>query len=414
MQRFTNNETEKAVLSNALTNADSLFELLEHSINVFYDPKNIKIYETIIDLVSKDSPVSINTVQAQSDIKMDYFIELATFNSYAFENRQLLKTLTELSRKRFIFKNTLDLFQQVKSGDADFEQFIKQIQELPEETEDIMSVDISVCNDTSIDILCSEENYVRTGIPYLDNAIIGFFKSHLITIAGKPGGGKTTLALNIASNMKNSLVFSYEMDKEELYIKLLSRYSCVDSMKIETLKLSDTERARIEKAKATIKDLKMTVVDKSLLFPQLISRMTREIKKKKPSVILIDYIQLVEGANGRDDKSRITSMSRILKNFARNNGVPVMILSQLTKDAYKDDSEPTLSSLLGSGSLANNSNTVIFVHDGLIVAKARKARIGKVSGVQFFKETSEFKCMSYNNIAYPEEKQTEWWENGKK
>ena len=404
-------EVEKAVLSNALTENESLFQLLNYDEDIFTTINNKKIFRAIQDLVNSNSIISVNTVMAVCDVKQEYFIELVTYQAYKFEQEQLLKDLSKLAYERQILKAAKDLFLSVKHGEKDFDKFLDEVSNLPERQEIIKSIDIAELNNINIDELCSQDNYLKTGFESLDNAIIGIFNTHLIVVAAPPGEGKTTVSLNIASNIHNGLFISYEMAKQEIYIKLLARYSGIDSMKIERLKLTDAERKKINDAKEIIKGLKLSVIDEPLGFNQLISRMRKEVKLKKINVIVIDYLQLIFSASGTNQNERIENMTRILKLFAMQERVPIILISQLTKDSYKEDKDPTMSDLRGSGAIAQNANTIIFCKDGLIIGKARKGRIGRINDIGFNRETSEFYEKKLDQNSFNSYEKTNYFHN---
>lgn len=204
---------------------------------------------------------------------------------------------------------------------------------------------------------------VKTGFPSLDRLIGGFEKGELITLGGYSGGGKTTLALNIATQIAQAggkvLYFSLEMTKVEMHKRLVC----------SSLRISDFSKITqeefytvVEKSKSLENDLPLEFIDDADTTVEKISAICAG--KKDLSLIIIDHLHILRSEKRfKDQLALLTYLSRKVKIIAQELNIPILLLSQLNRsNAGRDVKSPILSDLRGSGSIEQDSNLVMFVY----------------------------------------------------
>lgn len=204
---------------------------------------------------------------------------------------------------------------------------------------------------------------VKTGFPSLDKLIGGFEKGELITLGGYSGGGKTTLALNIATQIAqaggNVLYFSLEMTKVEMHKRLVC-----SSLRISDFSKITQEEfyAVVEKSKSLENELPLEFIDDADITVEKISAICAG--KKDLSLIIIDHLHILRSEKRfKDQLALLTYLSRKVKIIAQELNIPILLLSQLNRsNAGRDVKSPILSDLRGSGSIEQDSNLVMFVY----------------------------------------------------
>ena len=244
---------------------------------------------------------------------------------------------------------------------------------------------------------------LSTGLPDLDNMILGLNKSELILIAARPGMGKTSIALNMALSVamtqhKKVAIFSLEMSREQLVSRLLSRASLVPSQNLLTGQLSEQQWRDVAAAANTLSESPILIGDNP---PLTVSDMNAQCRMVKDlDLVVIDYLQLMQSAGSGhswSNESRtqaVSDISRMLKIMAKQLDVPVICLSQLSRaNESRQDKRPMLSDLRESGAIEQDADVVIGLYrDGYynrecenpnlaeaIVLKNRKGQTGTVN-----------------------------------
>ena len=240
---------------------------------------------------------------------------------------------------------------------------------------------------------------LSTGLSSLDDIIMGLNNSDFIILASRPGMGKTSLALNIALNVgkksgKAVAVFSLEMSKQQLAMRLISADAFVDGKKLQTGLLSTDDLKKISASAASIGATKILIDDNSTLTVSDMNAQCRRVQDL--GLVVIDYLQLMTSAGGGDSESRlqaVSEISRMLKIMAKELNVPVLCLSQLSRaSTQRTDKRPVLSDLRESGSLEQDADIVLGLYRDdyfnreaeehnsaeLIVMKNRHGRTGTV------------------------------------
>ncbi len=220
--------------------------------------------------------------------------------------------------------------------------------------------------------LCSEDadkyKGFSSGFYDLDKVMTGLNKSDLIIVGARPAMGKTSFALNIARNAavmsgKKVLFFSLEMTKEQLAQRILSMEARVESSKMRTGEIHDEEWKRIAKATSVLSKCRLYIDDSSLTTVPEIKAKIRRLKDV--DLVLIDYLQLMKGTGRTDNRvQEVSEITRGLKLLAKDLGVPVITLAQLSRstEARGKSHRPQLADLRESGSIEQDADIVLMLY----------------------------------------------------
>jgi replicative DNA helicase len=211
---------------------------------------------------------------------------------------------------------------------------------------------------------------LATGLYDLDHTIMGLNKSDFILIASRPGMGKTSIALNIALHVartsdKAVAVFSLEMSCEQLALRLLSSESYIDGKKLQTGRLHPDEWQRLIDAAASISKAKLLISDKAAITVSDMNAQCRRVPDL--GLVIVDYLQLMQSASstrGYSSENRVqvvSEITRMMKIMAKELNVPVVCLSQLSRETEKrtQNKRPQLSDLRDSGSIEQDADIVL-------------------------------------------------------
>ncbi len=213
-----------------------------------------------------------------------------------------------------------------------------------------------------------EKKAIKSGFPTLDKYIFGLNNSDLIIIAARPGVGKTSFAMNIATNaakfhpQKAICVFNLEMSKEQLVMRMLSSEGGVPSELMRTGRFNAQQWRNLADASLILSNMNIYIDDSSAIRVNEMKAKLRRIDNL--GLVVIDYLQLI--SSGRRDLNRVNEvaeMTRNLKIMAKELNIPVIVLSQLSRSTEKkDDKRPMLSDLRDSGSIEQDADIVIFLY----------------------------------------------------
>ena len=255
---------------------------------------------------------------------------------------------------------------------------------------------------------------LSTGLSAVDSKITGLNKSDLILLAARPGMGKTSFALNVALNVakaskKTVAVFSLEMPREQLAMRLLSSEALVENTRLKTGTLRETDWEKIAMAATVLNRLDVRIDDNPMLSVADMNAKCRRLDNL--GLIVIDYLQLMTSAGGKgggESRQQVVSdMSRMLKIMAKELDVPVICLSQLSRaNEKRDDKRPMLSDLRESGAIEQDADIVLFLYRDdyynedtdkrniaeCIVAKNRHGETGKVP-LRWMPEYTQFSTL---------------------
>lgn len=394
-----NLEAENAVLGALLIDKEAITKIADSlTPNEFYKNANKTIYEAIIELYSKKEPIDILSLSSKLEEKKQldqtggrtYLAELANsvptssnISHYAklvreqAVLRKLLTTSAEIEKMAYENEGKdLDVLLDTAEGKlfSVSQNFIK-----PEFTP-IKSL-LNEAFDR-IDDLHKDKGKLRgipTGYKDLDNKLAGLQKSDLIIIAARPSMGKTSLALDIVRQIATKQkipvgLFSLEMSKEQLIDRMLCAEAGVDLWKMRTGKLSDrpgpmgeSDFSLIGHAMGTLSEAPIYIDDTPAANIMEIRTKARRLQSEHGlGLIVIDYLQLMEGRglSSVDNRVQVVSeISRGLKSIARELSVPLLALSQLSRQVEsRHPPIPNLSDLRESGSIEQDADVVMFIY----------------------------------------------------
>lgn len=257
---------------------------------------------------------------------------------------------------------------------------------------------------------------VPTGFVDLDKMTAGFQPSDLIIIAGRPSMGKTAVALNIAQNaavLHNvpALVFSLEMSKEALVMRMLCSEARIDSQRMRGGNLQSTDWPKLARAAGALAEAPMYLDDTGAISVLEMRAKARRLQAEKGlGMIMVDYLQLMRGRSSNEGREKeISEISRGLKSLAKELKVPVIALSQLNRSLeQRQDKRPMLSDLRESGAIEQDADVICFVYRDeyynketttergiaeFIVGKQRNGPTGTVK-LKFFNEFTKFETLA--------------------
>jgi replicative DNA helicase len=255
---------------------------------------------------------------------------------------------------------------------------------------------------------------IPSGFPDLDAVLAGFQKSDLVILAARPSIGKTTLALDfarqIAKKEKKSVgLFSLEMSSDQLIDRMIAAEAGVDLWRLRTGNLKDEDFVKINEAMGVLSEAKIFIDDAGSANVMEMRTMARRLQaEQNVELIIVDYLQLMEGRSGGDNRvNEISEISRALKQLARELNIPIIALSQLSRAVESRSPQiPKLSDLRESGSIEQDADVVMFLYREdrekpdtpnkniveVHIAKHRNGPIGRMS-LYFSENSTTFKSL---------------------
>ncbi len=243
---------------------------------------------------------------------------------------------------------------------------------------------------------------VATGFPLMDKKLSGFQPSQLIVVAGRPGMGKTSFALNIAEHVavkegRPVAIFSLEMSRDQLGMRLLCAGAQVDSQNARTGALSEKDFYSLADAMVPLEGAPIYIDDTAIIGPTEMMAKLRRLRQQVGDIglVVIDYLQLMDtGRRSENRQQEISQITRSLKVAAKELQVPIMLLSQLSRATEKrENKRPMLSDLRESGAIEQDADGVLFLHRedyysddeqhkgdaSIIIAKQRSGPTGTIN-----------------------------------
>jgi replicative DNA helicase len=387
-----NLEAEASLLGAILIDADALVKIADIvGINDFYDDRHKHIYEAIIALYERRSPIDVLTLSDQ--LKTAGFLDMIGGPSYLTELTNFVPTATHVEQYADIVAQKAMRRRLIRTSQElttlGFDES-KQLRELIEEAEtrlfdvskqhvkqSIVSIETILANSFDrLDELHRDKGKIRgipTGFRDIDNVLAGLQRSDLFILAARPSMGKTAFVLNLAHNIaiqakEPVLFFSLEMSKEQLVDRLLSMESGVDAWALRTGNLTDQDFEKIGQAMGTLSEAKISIDDTpGVSVSDMRTKARREAHQNGLGLIIVDYLQLMSGGAkfaGSDNRvQEISEISRGLKGIARELNVPVIALSQLSRSVENRTPQiPQLADLRESGSIEQDADVVAFIY----------------------------------------------------
>ena len=384
-------EAEQAVIGSMLTDRDAVISAIEIlKEEDFYREDNKTIYEAILNLYNRSEPIDIITLKAELT-SMGMFEKIGGLE-YIVGLPEKVPTTANVERYINIVKEKSELRRLIKAAN----EIIEQGYDPTENIDDIMNSaekkifnimqdkdqktysaikDVLVDAFTELEQLYNQKQHI-TGVPTgfidLDYKMAGLHNSDLILIAARPAMGKSAFALNIATNAAvkakvPAVLFSLEMSKEQMVNRILCSEAMVDSNKVRTGKIDDEDLIKLADTMGDLSEAPIYIDDTPGISINEIRAKCRKLKLERDiGLVVIDYLQLVQGSSKRASGSReqeISEISRSLKILAKEINVPVIALSQLSRaPEQRPDHRPMLSDLRESGAIEQDADIVMFLY----------------------------------------------------
>ncbi len=427
-----NIDAERSTLGSMLLEKEAIEKGIEIlKAEDFYREAHRVIFEVIVHLSNKGEPIDIITVSEELTRRnmldkvggIPYLTALANAVPTAANIEYYARIVGEKSLLRSIITVASNIISMGYEGAEEvnviMDEAEKQIFQVTQRrnTKGFVSLrNILIETFERIEMLYESKGGVTglpTGFTDLNRMTAGLQPSDLIILAARPSMGKTTFALNIAQSAAVEqkipvIVFSLEMSKEQLALKLLCSEAGVDNQRIRTGTLMDSDWPRLSHALGSLSEAAMFIDDTPGVTALDIRAKARRIKAEHGlGLIVIDYLQLMQSnGKGRSEnrQQEVSDISRTLKSLARELHVPVVALSQLSRAVeQRTDKRPNLSDLRESGSLEQDADLVAFLYredyynpetdkkniTELIIAKQRNGPVGTID-LLFQKEFSKF------------------------
>ena len=383
-------EAEQAIIGSMLTDKDAVISAIEVlKEEDFYREDNKAIYTAILNLYNRAEPVDIITVKAELEAMgkfeqvggLEYLAELPEKVPTTANAMKYIKIVEEKSLLRRLIHTANEIIELGYNPTEDVEDIMegaeKKIFNIMQDKNQkgyTPIKDVLVESFTQLEELYNRKQHITgvpTGFSELDYKTSGFHGSELILIAARPAMGKSAFALNIATNAAVRArvpvaIFSLEMSKEQMVNRILCSEAMVDSNKVRTGKLEEDDWTKLAEAIGPLSEAEIYIDDTPGISVTEIRAKCRKLKlEKNIGMVVIDYLQLIQGSNKRNGsrEQEISEISRSLKILAKEIGVPVIALSQLSRAVeQRPDHRPMLSDLRESGAIEQDADIVMFLY----------------------------------------------------
>ncbi|MBD3216768.1 MAG: replicative DNA helicase [candidate division Zixibacteria bacterium] len=430
-------EAEQAVLAAILNFRDAIYEVTDiiKQPEVFYDPRHSFIFEASIQLFDDNKPIDLITIseKLQQNQKLEkiggraYLAEITDHIASTANVRHHANIVFDKYLLRRMIEISHEITEDCRSGTVEAADLLDSAEN------SIFSISQNRLGDGFIhigtilpDTFEQIEEYhksgggitgIATGYNDLDNMTAGLHPGDFVVVAGRPSMGKTGLGLNILENIaidskKSVAMFSLEMSKQQIALRLLCSKARINAHKMRTGRLPDSDWPKLSDAVGPLSEAGIFIDDTpNIGILELRSKARRLKAKEDIQLMIIDYLQMMQGPRGADNRQQeIAMISRSLKGIAKELSIPVIGISQLSRgvEMRGGDKRPQLADLRESGAIEQDADVVMFVYrpefygiefekDGtptenmaeIIIAKQRNGPTGSVK-LTFLKDFIRF------------------------
>ena len=421
-------EAEEALLGSALLSRDAVSRLMEEVRPAdFYSPSNQTVYEAMKGLFDTGKPIDTVTVSElifkdsknSTSINASYIARLVDNVPSSANFERYIEIVLEHSHRRKLLKASGRIELLAMAMDKEIHSVLDEAEQtIFTASDDAIGdglVGVTDVLEGAIERIEEIENRGTglSGLPTyftdLDNYLSGLQEGNLAVIASRPSMGKSSLALNIGTNVakegKVVAFFSLEMTKEELVQRVLFSEAKVTSGDARKGQLGPEKWSRVVEAASKVNNLPLYFDDAPVITVTDIRAKSRRLKSAKNlDLIIVDYLQLMQSSSGDNRQQEIAEISRNLKNLARELKVPILALSQLNRAAEaREDKRPRLGDLSESGAIEQDADIVMMLYrddyynpgtdvPGVAEVNIVKNRSGMTGKVELFfsKEFTQF------------------------
>jgi replicative DNA helicase len=384
-------EAEVAVLGAMMLDKDAIgrtIEIIDDS--AFYNPNHGKIYNAIVSLYDRNEAVDLITLteelRRQGELEnvggASYLETLLSSVATSANVEHHARIALEKSTLRKLIEASTQIVNDAYHADGDVSEIMdraerrifavsgSKLRQSFYAMEDIVKDSLEL-----IEQLYQQKRYVtgvESGFKDLDSLTAGFQNGDFVVIAGRPGMGKTSFALNVAQHVATRMkvpvaVFSLEMTKEQLMLRMLCSEARVKAHNVRTGFVGKNEWGKLTLAAGTLHDAPIFIDDSSDLTVLEMRAKARRLKAEIDlGLVVVDYLQLIRGHRRAESRQQeITHISSSLKGLAKELGIPVVALSQLSRaveQREKKDKRPILSDLRESGAIEQDADVVLFIY----------------------------------------------------
>jgi len=415
-----NIEAEQSVLGGILLEPEALSRILEVlQEEDFYREGHRKIFSAMVALYQKGTPVDLITLTesllTRQNLEGIGGASYLTSLTDAIPSAVNIEVYARIVREKSILRRLINLTTEIASKSYQFSGEVEDILDQAEKSIfEITAAKITphiyplseVIKDSfqTIEALYERKERISgvpTGFTKLDQMTSGFQPSDLIIIAGRPSMGKTAFALDIARNAATlaeipSVIFSLEMSRQQLAIRMLCSEARVDSYKLRSGFIGERDWPRLTNAAGLLSEAPIYIDDSpALSVLQMRAKARRLNSEKGLGLAVVDYLQLMSGRGGSDRREQeISEISRSLKALAKELNIPVVALSQLNRKVEdRTDRRPFMADLRESGAIEQDADVILFIYRDemydenskqkgtaeVIIGKQRNGPIGKIT-----------------------------------
>lgn len=413
---------EKIILSSLLINLEAI-ELVLRTVKIetFYFKNHQELYKTIIKMYKNKIPIDIITLHSflqdqgllESIGGTKILIDLINYVPNLLYLEEYISLVNDKYLRRSLIKVGYKIINSAYVTNLPLETILNNLElEVFNLTNDIKTqklyTNAELLSNVFLDLKQKSLNPslagLTSGFYELDSFTQGFQKSDLIIIAGRPSMGKTAFALNIALNIIKNLTlpvlfFSLEMSKEQLIYRLITTETTLSTMNLKTGNLYKDDWLKLDKTIQNLSSLPLFIDDRTNLTINDIKLKIKKIifEQNKIGLIIIDYLQLMQTVRFKTENrsQELSQITRSLKNIAREFQVPIIALSQLSRNVEnRINKRPILSDLRESGSIEQDADVVLMLYREsyynsnlinrdnsiqLIIAKQRNGPVGTIN-----------------------------------
>ena len=376
-------EFEKIVMGTMLIDAsglDKAITFLGEDSAVFYDPRHQNIYKSVLSLRKNNVPIDLMTViqHLKKEKSLDmaggdhYIIDLTMGVSSSAHIEYHCRLISEKYFQRKMIETCTTLISRAYRDDTDVFELLDNVSYETNKIYDIISGQkpVQSVQDLHVEFIKNIKEGLTRGvsIPFrrMDDSFMGWQPSDLIIVAARPAMGKSAYAMELAKNAAKkespTLIFSLEMANIQLHKRIISNELQIESDTIRKHKFTNEDLQKIMTTNE-FENMPLYFEDSIVQLEELLSK-SRVIKKEKGiKLIIIDYLQLIEAKGKSEGNEKVSYISRKLKQLAKELNVPIIALSQLSREVEKRPGKrPQLSDLRDSGAIEQDADVIQFIY----------------------------------------------------